>query len=125
MLRDFFRAGWIFVGESMYIKRNAAGELIAISKIAASDFVAAAASDADELLVFSQQQKTAEQLALEQTDQTMARVMEDVVNLLVEQGVIRFTDLPDAAQHKLLNRRELRGKRQGIDLLDDGDDLRL
>ena len=123
MLRDFFRAGWIFVGESMYIKRNAAGELIAISKIAASDFVAAAASDADELLVFSQQQKTAEQLALEQTDQTMARVMEDVVNLLVEQGVIRFTDLPDAAQHKLLNRRELRGKRQGIDLLDDGDDL--
>jgi hypothetical protein len=45
--------------------------------------------------------------------------------LLVEQGVIRFTDLPDAAQDKLLNRRELRGKRQGIDLLDDGDNLHL
>jgi len=109
----------------MYIKRNAAGELVAVSKIAASDFVAAVASDAAELLAFSQQEKTAEQLALEQTDQTMARVMEDLVSLLVEQGVIRFTDLPDAAQHKLLNRRELRGKRQGIDLLDDGDDLHL
>lgn len=107
----------------MYIKRNAAGEIVAVSKIAASDFVAVVASDAADLSAFIQQQKTDEQSALEQTDQTMARVMEDVVNLLVEQGVIRFTDLPDAAQHKLLNRRELRGKRQGIDLLDDGDDL--
>ena len=109
----------------MYIKRNAAGELIAVSKVAGSDFSAASADDAPELLAFIQQEKTAEQLALEQTDQTMARVLEDVVNLLVEQGVIRFTDLPDAAQHKLLNRRELRGKRQGIYLLDDGDNLHL
>jgi hypothetical protein len=109
----------------MYIKRNEAGELIAISKIAGSDFVEAVADDAQELLAFIQQEKTAEQLALEQTDQTMARVLEDVVNLLVEQGVIRFTDLPDAAQNKLLNRRELRGKRQGIYLLDDGDNLHL
>ncbi len=109
----------------MYIKRNAAGELIALSKISDSDFSEVMADDAPELLAFIQQEKTAGQLALEQTDQTMARVMEDVVNLLVEQGVIRFTDLPDAAQHKLLNRRELRGKRQGIDLLDDGDNLHL
>lgn len=109
----------------MYIKRNAAGELIALSKISGGDFAEVIADDAPELLAFIQQEKTAGQLALEQTDQTMARVMEDVVNLLVEQGVIRFTDLPDAAQHKLLNRRELRGKRQGIDLLDDGDNLHL
>lgn len=109
----------------MYIKRNPTGELIAVSKIADSDFVEATAENAVELLAFFQREKTAEQLALEQTDQTMARVMEDVVNLLVEQGVIRFTDLPDAAQNKLLNRRELRGKRQGMDLLDDGDSLHL
>jgi hypothetical protein len=109
----------------MYVKRNPAGELIAVSKIPLSDFVAASVEDTAALLAFIQQEKTAEQLALEQTDQNMARVLEDVVNLLVEQGVIRFTDLPDAAQHKLLNRRELRGKRQGIDLLDDGDSLRL
>lgn len=109
----------------MYIKRNATGELIAVSKIADNDFVEAIADDVQELMAFIQQEKTAEQLALEQTDQTMARVLEDVVNLLVEQGVIRFTDLPDAAQHKLLNRRELRGKRQGVYLLDDGDNLHL
>lgn len=109
----------------MYIKRNGAGELVAISKESAADFVEVIADDALELVAFIQQTKSAQQLALEQTDQTMARVLEDVVNLLVEQGVIRFTDLPDAAQHKLLNRRELRGKRSGIDLLDDGDNLHL
>jgi len=109
----------------MYIKRNSAGELVAISKEASADFADILADDAPELLVFMQQAKSAQQIALEQTDQTMARVLEDVVNLLVEQGVIRFTDLPDAAQHKLLNRRELRGKRQGIELLDDGDNLHL
>lgn len=109
----------------MYIKRDAAGELVAVSKVIGSDFAEVVADDAPELSAFIQQEKTAEQLALEQTDQTMARVMEDVVNLLVEQGIIRFTDLPDAAQQKLLNRRELRGKRQGIYLLDDGDNLHL
>ena len=109
----------------MYIKRNVVGELIAISRELNSDFTEILDDDAPELLTFLQQAKSAQQLALEQTDQTMARVLEDVVNLLVEQGVIRFTDLPDAAQHKLLNRRELRGKRQGIELLDDGDTLHL
>ena len=109
----------------MFVKRNGKGEVSAISKIADGDFCESIDDDAPEILQFVCAETTAEQLALEQTAQNMARVLEDVVNLLVEQGVIRFTDLPDAAQHKLLNRRELRGKRQGIDLLDDGDSLRL
>ncbi len=109
----------------MYVKRNQSGEIISISKLASEDFSEQIADDAQELLQFFQSEKSVEQLALEQTDQTMARVLEDVVNLLVEQGVIRFTDLPEAAQNKLLTRRELRGKRQGMNLLDDGDHLPL
>lgn len=109
----------------MYIKRNNSGDIIALSKDSAEGFHESIASDSPELLQFIQSEKSAEQLALEQSDQTMARVLEDVVNLLVEQGVIRFTDLPEAAQNKLLARRELRGKRQGVYLLDDGDQLPL
>lgn len=109
----------------MYVKRNQQGEIISISKVTNEEFSEQVVDDSPEVLQFFQGDKSAEQLALEQTDQTMARVLEDVVNLLVEQGVIRFTDLPDAAQHKLLTRRELRGKRQGINLLDDGDHLHL
>ncbi len=109
----------------MYVKRNQLGEIISISKIESEYFSEQVALDAPELLLFFQSEKSAEQLALEQTDQTMARVLEDVINLLVEQGIIRYTDLPEAAQNKLMTRRELRGKRQGINLLDDGDHLHL
>lgn len=109
----------------MFVKRNERAEIIALSKVAAPDFTEQLPEDDAHVIAFLHGAKSAEQLALEQTDTAMARVLEDVVGLLVEQGVIRFTDLPDAAQHKLLNRRELRGKRQGIDLLDDGDHLPL
>ena len=93
----------------MYIKRNHQGDIIALSKVAAADFTEQLADDDAQLLAFLQSEKSSEQLALEQTDTAMARVLEDVVGLLVEQGVIRFTDLPAPAQDKLLARRELRG----------------
>lgn len=109
----------------MYVKRNPAGEIIALSKQADAEFTESIASDSAELLVFLHSEKTAEQIALEQTDQAMGRVLEDVVNLLVEQGVIRFTDLPVAAQQKLLTRRELRSKHAGVYLLDDSEELPL
>lgn len=109
----------------MYIKRNNQAEIIALSKVHVAGFDEQLPDDDAQIIAFLNSAKSAEQLALEQTDTAMARVLEDVVSLLVEQGVIRFTDLPHAAQHKLLNRRELRGKRQGIDLLDDGDNLHL
>lgn len=109
----------------MFVKRNSNGDIVALSKIADGEIKEFIADDASELVQFLKGDKSAVQFALEQTDQSMARVMEDVVSLLVEQGVIRFTDLPSVAQDKLLARRELRGKRQGIQLLDDGDNLRL
>lgn len=109
----------------MYIKRNQHGHIIAVGHIAEHSMAEHIADDAIELQQFLQEIKPRHQIALEETDQAMARVLEDVVNLLVEQGTIRFTDLPDAAQIKLLSRRELRDSRQGIDLLDDGDDLKI
>ena len=109
----------------MYVKRNQNGEIISISRMHDVEYSEQVSDDAPDLLQFLQGEKSAEQLALEQTDQTMARVLEDVINLLVDQGTIRFTDLPEAAQTKLLSRRELRGQRQGMNLLDDGDDLHL
>ncbi len=109
----------------MYIKRNQQGQIVAVSKTAESVAMEYIDDEADELQQFLHTLKSPHHITLEETDQAMARVLEDVVNLLVEQGTIRFTDLPDAAQTKLLSRRELRGSRKGIDLLDDGDDLKI
>lgn len=45
---------------------------------------------------------------LSQTDASLARVLEDLIDVLITRGVIQFTDLPDAAQAKLLERRQTR-----------------
>lgn len=46
--------------------------------------------------------------ALVASDLEMARVLEDLVDALVERGVILLTDLPPAAQEKLYRRGILR-----------------
>jgi len=45
---------------------------------------------------------------LSQTDTSLVRVLEDLIDVLITRGVIQFTDLPEAAQAKLLERRETR-----------------
>lgn len=45
---------------------------------------------------------------LMKSDLTLARVMEDLIDVLIEKGVIMFTDFPEAAQKKLLERRGFR-----------------
>lgn len=109
----------------MFIKRNQAGEIIAISKVMDGDINEYLPNNAVELHTFVHSTKDRRQQMLAQSDLDMARVLEDVVNLLIERNLIRFTDLPDAAQNKLLSRRELRDQDKGINLLDDGDDLHL
>jgi hypothetical protein len=43
-----------------------------------------------------------------QSDLALARVVEDLIDVLIEKGVFMFTDLPEGAQKKLLERRGLR-----------------
>ncbi len=42
------------------------------------------------------------------SDGDMARVTEDLITVLIDKGVLAFTDLPAAARRKLLSRRQLR-----------------
>jgi len=48
------------------------------------------------------------QLFLEQSDIELVRVLEDLVDVLTQKGVILFTELPEAAQQKLLRRKSAR-----------------
>jgi len=109
----------------MYIKRNMQGEIITVSSLPLDSTSEEINDHSSELQLFLNSDGNSQLQSLEQSDQAMARVLEDVVNLLVDQGTIRFTDLPEAAQQKLLSRREMRGQRKGMELLDDGDDLNI
>lgn len=54
-------------------------------------------------------------------DAGLIRVLEDLIDLLIERGVIRFTDLPQAAQAKLTARRHWRADMRKLTLLDEDD----
>lgn len=58
---------------------------------------------------------------LAESDQTLIRVVEDLVDTLIAKDLLRFTDLPEAAQAKLLERRSLRRSVNALNLLQDDD----
>ncbi len=51
------------------------------------------------------------------SDMSMVRVLEDLVDLLIEKKLILFTELPPQAQEKIQIRRKLRTKMAGEDLM--------
>lgn len=58
--------------------------------------------------------ETLEKLA--RSDQALVRVVEDLIDSLIRRDLLHFTDLPDAAQEKLLERRKLRRSVNALDL---------
>jgi len=58
---------------------------------------------------------------LNDSDMGVLRVSEDLIELLIERNIIRLTDLPDAAQEKLLKRKSARARVNHLDsiLLDE------
>jgi hypothetical protein len=97
----------------VYVTRNATGEVIAISSDPSIPGATPTTGDDPEVQRF-----------LADSDLELVRVIEDIVDLLVDQQMIRFTDLPASAQKKLLNRKTLRSKLSGIGpLVGDEDDV--
>ena len=92
-----------------YVKRSDTGEIIAISQHPVEGFEDQVSPDSLELSAFLQSMGHTDS-ALSATDQDFVRVLEDVVELLVDKGVILFTELPDSAQEKMLYRQRLRSK---------------
>ena len=73
----------------MYIKRSEEGVIRAVSQHATQDIYEFIAADSSELQAYVQSFKPAQAASLEQSDQAMARVLEDVINLLVDQYLMK------------------------------------
>ncbi len=56
-----------------------------------------------------------------ESDIQLARVLEDLISLLIDRDFIRFTDFPDAAQKKLIERQGFRAGNKNLNLLEDED----
>jgi hypothetical protein len=60
---------------------------------------------------------------LSESDLRMVRLVDDLIDLLIEKAVIKFTDLPAAAGEKYLQRQIARRRLQGSLVVDEKDIL--
>ena len=102
----------------LYVQRDADGQLI---RVEAAPFAESSEQvEADDLEIqswFSSQSVESSLLQLRQTDPEMIRVLEDLIHVLTTKGVLRITDLPPAAQHKLIHRSQAREGLGGLNRL--------
>lgn len=117
----------------MYVKRDTKGRIMAVSTEAGAGFDEQVDPNDEGLRTFLDQindesAEVSDQVQqLRESDAELTRVLEDIINLLTDKGVIQFTDLPEAAQEKLLQRKSLRKHIRRLDLIadDDNEDLPL
>ena len=89
----------------MYVKRNKFGKIESISHVQTEKHTLFMDDNAIEIHEF-----IAYQNVLNGTDRELARVLEDLIDVLIKKGVLQFTDLPVAAQEKLMLRKSIRHK---------------
>ena len=109
----------------MYIKRNSSGKITGVSETQSDAFPEAADEHSKEFLDYVKCEAckaTVTASALQSTDTELVRVLEDVIDLLTHKGLIQFTDLPKAAQQKLLTRQTLRENHRSLKLISDDDE---
>ncbi|MCG8356759.1 MAG: hypothetical protein MI920_14410 [Kiloniellales bacterium] len=105
-----------------YVVRDENGAIISVLAQPGNGAERLDASD-DELQRFffeSEDANAALQEVLVASDLSFVRVLEDLIGVLLEKGVIMLTDLPEAAQIKIMQRRDIRSQIQTLgDLIGD------
>ena len=102
----------------VYVKRDKSNAIVAVSTEPSSECQEEIDSSSEELLQFSRA-VTGQDDALVNSDLPMVRVLDDLIDILVASGSIRFTDFPEQAQQKLFERRSLRQQRDCLTLFAD------
>ncbi len=109
-------------GGIMYVKRDAGGNVVQVSRDEAPGCTEFLPVDAPEILSFLERDNAGHLYQLRSSDMEFVRVLEDVIELLIGKGVISFTDLPEMAREKLIMRQSMRRQVNSVDLLGDEDE---
>ena len=102
-----------------YVERDEKGEIIAIYESLQENATEFIALDSPELVNYIVQSAKSEdaRAVLSNSDIALVRVLEDLINTLIDKKVILFTDLPIAAREKLSTREKIRGHLNTLDNL--------
>lgn len=99
----------------LYVQRDAHGQLMRVEETPFAEMSGELMSTDSEILAWRNQPGTESSLQqLRQSDQEMIRVLEDLIQVLMDKGIVRLTDLPAAAQEKLMNRSQAREVLGGV-----------
>ena len=109
----------------VYVQRNASGRLVRVQREPFEGAQSLAADDPEVLAWFNDAALDARLQTLQRSDLELVRVLEDLVTVLVDRGVIRYTDLPEVARRKLEARASTRASLGGLSSLVDEEDERL
>lgn len=113
-----------------YAIRNPQGLIVSLHRDAIDGSVELD-SDHPDVLAFvgmgepvSTDQASVDQSKFSELDANLVRVLEDLIDLLIARNVIRVTDLPLEAQHKLFNRKHFRDRanKHALRLFEDAGD---
>ncbi|QJI32047.1 tryptophan synthase subunit beta [Pseudomonas sp. ADAK18] len=109
-----------------YVQRDAQGELIRVETAPYAEATGTLPSDHLEIQAWFADEKAEVSLKqLKHSDSEMIRVLEDLIQVLIQKGVINLTDLPVAAQEKLKDRSSARESLGGLSHLIDDDETGL
>ncbi len=102
-----------------YVLRNSEGQVIAVSAAENLEGDWIFMEDSSKEYLDFLEKSLAKSDPFRESDIHLARVLEDLITLMIERNMIRFTDLPPGAQKRLNDRESLRKKTQLSTLLDD------
>ncbi|MCE0464841.1 MULTISPECIES: hypothetical protein [Pseudomonas] len=106
-----------------YVQRDAQGLLVRVEANAYAEATETLPADNHEIQDWFANQAVENSLKqLKQSDLEMIRVLDDLIQVLTAKGVIRVTDLPAAAQAKLMDRSQAREALGGLSRLIDDDE---
>lgn len=98
----------------LHALRNESGQIVSVHRDPVVGSLPLAVGDPEVVEFFSGAAAPAASFA--SLDADLVRVLEDLVDVLIQRQVIRVTDLPLAAQRKLYERKQFR-ERRGLESL--------
>ncbi|PKK88014.1 MAG: hypothetical protein CVV64_20645 [Candidatus Wallbacteria bacterium HGW-Wallbacteria-1] len=95
-----------------YIERSTDGKIIGLRTVAGPNFIEAKSLTDDEILDFLKDNLDNKFLKslLANSDAGLIRLLEDLIDLLTKKNLILFTELPEKAQEKIIEREQIRKK---------------
>ncbi len=107
-----------------YITRNKEGKIVAIHQNKSDDGRLWEEASHPDVMAFTGNMETSlkAKQALTGSDHEMVRVIEDLIDLLMEKQIFVYTELPEAVQAKLNERKQLRQDMSSLENLINEDD---